>query len=113
MIDVVEEGVERLHPLLDAEGEPVPFGFRHDARNEIEGDEALGCLFLAVDIEGDAGAPEEAFGLGRLRGEILGILRGEPLEKLFVGLPDVGFRQEHLVEWRHGSLLTVSFVASL
>ncbi len=41
VIDVVDEGVERAHALLDALGQPAPLRAGYDARNDIEGDEPL------------------------------------------------------------------------
>ena len=60
MIDVMQEGVERAHALLDADGEPAPFGGGEDARDDIEGDQPFGGLFLAIDREGDAEPAEDA-----------------------------------------------------
>ena len=67
VVDVVEEGVERPHALLDAGAEPAPLGRRDDARDDVERDQPLGRRLLAVDREGDAGAAEERLGLLRLR----------------------------------------------
>ncbi len=64
-VDVGEEDVERPHPLLEAAGKALPLGAGQDARNDVEGDDALFGLVLAVDGEGDADAAEEQLGLGR------------------------------------------------
>jgi hypothetical protein len=56
VVDVVEEGVERLHPLPQAGLQRLPLGRRDDARDDVEGDQALGAGLLAVDREGDADA---------------------------------------------------------
>ena len=37
VIEVVDEGVERAHPLLDPGGEPAPLGGGEDARDDDEG----------------------------------------------------------------------------
>ena len=62
VIDVVEEGVQRPHALLDAALKQPPFGGRDDARDEVEGDQPLERVLGAVDGEGDAEPPEENLG---------------------------------------------------
>ena len=53
----------RRDPLLQPAGEPLPFGAGQDARDDVEGDDALLGLVLAVDRKGDADAAEEELGL--------------------------------------------------
>ena len=67
MVDVVHEGVERAHALLDAGGEAAPFRRAQDARDDVEGNEALGGAVVAVDGEGDAGAAKQRSASSRLR----------------------------------------------
>jgi hypothetical protein len=59
-VDVGEEGVERADPLDQTALDPVPLGARHDARNRIEGEDALCAALVGVDGEGDATAEEGA-----------------------------------------------------
>jgi hypothetical protein len=66
VVDVVHEGVERAHALLDAARQPPPFVRRQDAWNDVEGDEPLGGVLAAVDREGDAGAAEHRLRLEQL-----------------------------------------------
>ena len=98
MIDVVHEGVERAHTLLDAGFELAPLGVRDDARNDVERDQPLGRFFGAIDVEGDAGAPEERFGFGALGRKVIEPLRAEPFGQRPVGLPDALSVAVHLVE---------------
>ena len=86
VIDVVHEGVERAHALLDAGRQPAPFGRRDDARDDVEGDEPLGRLVVAVDGEGDAGAAEQRLRLARFRFEVVELLRAEPFGDGLIGL---------------------------
>ena len=79
VVDVVEEGVERLHALLDALGQPPPFGAGNDARHDVEGDQPLGRFGLAIDGEGDAGLAEDALGVAHLFGKPRRILRLQPV----------------------------------
>ena len=78
VVDVVEEGVERLDALLDALRQPPPFGAGDDARHDVEGDQPLGGLLLAIDGEGDAGLAEDTFGVPHLFGEPGRILLLQP-----------------------------------
>jgi len=79
VVNVVNEGVERAHALLQAGLEPNPFFQRQDAGHDVEGDEALGAFVLTVHGEGDADAMEEGVGLGALLCQSFGGLMGEPL----------------------------------
>jgi hypothetical protein len=54
VVDVVNEGVEGLHALLQARLEPGPFFYREDSRDDIKGDKPLGAFLLPVDRKGDA-----------------------------------------------------------
>ena len=67
VIDVVDEGVERLHPLRQALGQEFPFRGRDDARNDVEWNEPLGVAAVVIDGKGDAGAAEQEFGLAPLQ----------------------------------------------
>ena len=98
MVDVVHEGVERAHALLDAGGEAAPLGGAQDARDDVEGDEALGGRVVAVDGEGDAGAAEQRLGVLALALEVVDLLRLQPLVHGEVGLAHPAAVPVHLVE---------------
>jgi len=61
-IDVVDEGVDRPHPLLEPGREPRPFRRGEDPRDDIERDDPFGRFLLAIDREGDAEAAKGGFG---------------------------------------------------
>ena len=61
-VDVVDESVDRPHPLLEPGREPRPFARGEDARDDVERDDPLGRLLVAIDGEGDAEAAEGGFG---------------------------------------------------
>ena len=63
MIDVVEEGVDRAHPLFDTAREPRPFLCADDAGHNVEGNQSLFSLVRAIDVEGDSGAAKHRIGL--------------------------------------------------
>jgi hypothetical protein len=50
-----------------------------DARDDVEGDQALGAGIVAIDGEGDADAAEDQVGLGTFAGDGLGRLRRSQL----------------------------------
>ena len=98
MVDVVHEGIERAHALLDAGGEAAPLGRAKDARDDVERDEALGGGVVAVDGEGDAGAAEQRLGVRALALEVVDLLRLQPLVHGGVGLAHPAAGPVHLVE---------------
>jgi hypothetical protein len=77
-----------------------PFAGRDDARHDVEGDQAFIRLGLPVDVEGDAGAPEEGLGLGRFLAQVAQVLVREPAVVGPVGRARGAVRAEHLVEER-------------
>ena len=100
VVDVVHEHVERAHALLDAGAQTPPLGARDDARHDVERDQALGRFVLAVDVEGDTGAPEQALGFPLLLLQILDALAVEPLLGGGIGLANARAPAVHLVECR-------------
>ena len=57
-IDVLDVGVDGFDALFEAALQRLPFLGRDDARDDVEGNEALLRLGIAVDRKGDADAPE-------------------------------------------------------
>ena len=78
MIDVVDEGVERPDALLEAGLQAHPFLRGQHPRHDIERDQPLGALLLAIDRERDADPMEQGVRLRALLGEALGGLGSEP-----------------------------------
>ena len=58
-IDVLDVGVDGLDALLEAAPHDVPFLGGDDARNDVERDQALLRLGVAIDRKGDADAAEQ------------------------------------------------------
>jgi hypothetical protein len=56
VIDIGKEHVQRIHALDAAALDHGPFTGGDAARDDVEGDQALGVLFVAVEGEGDPGA---------------------------------------------------------
>jgi hypothetical protein len=98
VVDVIEKGVERDDPLLDALGELAPLAAGDDAGDDVEGDELFGRVFMAVDREGDAGLAKNVLRIAGLVDQMRSILIGIPLEVFPVRLPRVFTRRHHFVE---------------
>ncbi len=100
-IDIADEGVQRLHALRQAARQAVPFAFRQDARDDVEGDQPFRIAALAIDGEGDADAAEQRLrlrALGRQRGQTVAF---DPGGDALIGRPDAA-RGVHLVEGTEG-----------
>ena len=96
-VDVREEGVERLDALHETGLELAPLAALQDARDDVERDEALGRLGVAVDVEGDADAPEHHLGMAAPRGEIVLRRTVEPAGDPLVGEAGLAAALHHLV----------------
>ena len=98
VIDIVEKGVERAHPLLDPARQAPPFARRDDPRHDVERDQPLVGVGLAIDVEGNACGAKKGFGLLRLALDALGILGIEPFAIFAIGRPGPAIPGYHLVE---------------
>ena len=98
VVDVADEGIERLDALPQARFERGPFVGRQDARNDVEGNGAFGAGIVAVDREGDAHPPENQVGFGALAGQRLGALACQPIGKCLVMFTHCTVRFGHLVK---------------
>ena len=97
MIDVIEEGVERFHPLANAAVNALPLPGGYDPRHAIKRDQPLGSLILAVHVKGDADTVKKQF---RLRfflpdRELIGVAK--PLPPGIIVRPLFTLRGQHLV----------------
>ena len=54
VIDIADEGVERVYPLLESAFDAVPLRRRDDARDQVERKDSLRAGRIAVDVKGDA-----------------------------------------------------------
>ena len=61
MVDVVKKGVDGPNPLFNAPFKALPFAPGNDTRHDIERDQAFFGFSLSIDVEGDAGQPEDFF----------------------------------------------------
>ena len=98
MVDVVHEGVQRTHPLLDAGLQAAPLFGCDNAWQHVERDQPLAGIIGAVDGEGDAGAAEQGFGLCRFDGKRFDALDAEPLGKSTIGRADTTAGAVHFIE---------------
>ncbi len=98
MIDVGQEQVQRLDPLLQSLLEDRPFLGRDDARDDVERDQPFLRLGVAIDREGDADPPEQQ--LGFLAPILQGVRRRvlQPEREFLVGLTETAVGLVHLIE---------------
>ena len=105
MVDVADERVQGPYALAQAGLQLLPFLGRQDAWHDVEGNEPLGALVLAVHGEGDANAPENHFRLVTPHAHRLLGLLAQPMGITAVVRPDlaaaVGQRGIHLVKHLH------------
>ncbi len=97
-VDVAEIGVDRLDALLQPAAQGVPFLRRQDARDDVERDQPLLGVGLAIDREGDADAAEQQLGFLAAVVENVGPDVAEPVGQFGIGRPDRAVRPLHLIE---------------
>ena len=102
MVDVVQERVQRAHALLEPLRQAVPLAAAEHARDDVEGDQALGIAALRVDREGDADAPEQQLRLAPAQLELVVRRLRQPLVDEPVGRAHA-VRLAHLVEAVHAA----------
>jgi hypothetical protein len=97
VVDVIDKEVERGDPLAQPALDDLPLRSGHDARQQIEREDALGAGAVAVDVEGDAHVEQCALGRTLALQELaLGQAVDELDERLGLG-PRTGRAREHLV----------------
>ena len=97
-VDVAEVGVDRLDALLQPAAQRVPFLRRQDARDDVERDQPLLGVGLAIDREGDADAAEQQLGFLAAIVQHVGADIAEPAGQFGIGRPDLAVRPLHLIE---------------
>ena len=104
VVEIVDEGVQRPHPLLDARRQLAPFGSGKDAGDDVEGDEPLGRLVVAIDGKGDALAAEDRLRLAQRPVHVAPRQGFQPIGDTGIGLPRSAAAAIHFVENRRHSL---------
>ena len=97
-INVLDVGVDGFDALLQAPLQNLPFGGREDARDDVERDQALLRVGVAIHRKGNADAAEEVFGFTAAEIEDVGRHFTQPTRELGIGRPDRVFAARHLVE---------------
>src|SRR5476651_298321 len=77
-VDVLQIQIDRLDALFEAAVHEVPLGRRKNARDHVEGDQALLRFGFAIDGKRDADAAEQQFRFLPAIGEHIGRHTGEP-----------------------------------
>ncbi len=103
-VDVGEKHVQRLDALVQTGLEFRPFGPADHPRDDVEGDQPLGRVLVAVDGEGDADAPEQEFGLRAAGFEQGGGRVRKPSGDPLIDVPNGAVGQGHLIETLHARL---------
>jgi len=71
VVDVVDEGIQRLHTLAQTRRHVDPFLRGDDARNDIERNQALSAFRFAIDSEGNAATMKQRISRFTLVGKAL------------------------------------------
>ncbi len=98
MVDVAQEHVQRLDPLLQPPLEQRPFLAGQDAGHHIERNQPFLGVLLAINRKGDADPAKQQF---RLLAAIFQGVRGHPLEPVgerFISGAERTVRSIHFVE---------------
>ncbi len=98
VIEIMHEGVERRNALLDALGQLAPFMRGDDSRDHVERNEPLFGLVFAIDIEGDASAPERGLGVAMFAPQERVFLFAIPRLITRIGISYTAVGLVHLVE---------------
>ena len=81
VVDVVDEGVERPHALLEPARDLVPLRLQDQARHDVERPLAVDVGAVVVDGEGDAHGADGEFGRGLAFADLVVRESGERLEQ--------------------------------
>jgi hypothetical protein len=98
VVDVLEKQIDGDEPLGEAPFQRVPFARRDDARQQIEGEDPFGSLFVAVDGKGDALRQERAVGFDLPPPHVVERDRRQFIDERLIVRAGVRRRVEHLVE---------------
>ena len=98
-VHVGQEQVERLHTLHQPALQEIPLRRANDSRDEVDGDDALLRLFVAVDREGDALSREGVRDALLNAAELLLRQLRQRLVQQPGALTRLAVRQEHFVEY--------------
>ena len=77
VVDVMDEQVERMEPLLQAGLDLGPLALADHPRHQVEGPDPLGALLVGVDVEGDPLAEEGGIGGALAAAELVQVHGGE------------------------------------
>jgi hypothetical protein len=97
VIEVGEEQSQRLHPLDAAALDHTPFAGGDTARDDIEGDQPLGALIVAIQGEGDTRSMEQQVRLASALLQLLGRRGGQPAGEGSIVCPAIALGVIHLI----------------
>ncbi len=96
-VNILQEQIQRHHALGQAALDALPFRMRQDARDQVEGEQALGAPAVAINREGDALNQEREVRQFAALLELRRRHRAELLEQLGIVRPGMAGGGEHLV----------------
>jgi hypothetical protein len=97
-INIAQKGVQRGDALRQAALQGRPFRLGQHARDDVEGDEPLGRLGVAIDGESDADAAEKQLRLAAAQRQMIGGHRIEPALQRGIGHAHLLAVPVHLIE---------------
>gem|GEM_PF-2102575 len=98
VVDVFQKQVQGLHALDTAALDRTPLAGADAARDDIEGDQPLGVLFVAIQGKGDTGAVEQQVGLAPALLQQLQRGVRQPAGELLVVRAAAAVRVVHFIE---------------
>ncbi len=97
VVDVLQEQVERGDSLLQPALQPLPFVVTDDPRDDVERNDPLGALPVAVDVERDAKLDHRAVGGPLPANQVVRRHAAHPLEQRLAIGPRPARAVEHFV----------------
>ena len=109
MVDVGKEHVQRLDALDAAAFDHAPFTGGDAAGDDVEGNQAFGVLFVAIQGEGDPRAMEQQIGFAATLGQQFRRRIGQPAGEILIVRTAHAVCVIHFIEERssHSSTLSV------
>ena len=99
-VDVGEEHIQRLDALEKPGLQPLPLGAAEHARHDIEGDQPLGRILVAIDGESNADSPEQKFRLRPAGSKMFRWCFLQPASDFFIDGACLAIGKCHFVEGR-------------
>ena len=97
MIDIVQEQVERVDPLLEAALQRSPFACWNDPGDNVERNQAFGPAIFAINRKGDTDTVKRALGFLALLGDLVDRRSLQPIREPLVMGPRRALGAAHFI----------------